>query len=125
MSAARERPLVVVITSVPLLGEAAGAALEFADVVSFDARRGDVASLLRWVAPDAVLVDDGALAAEAAAYAGEHELPVLHVSVRERQLFVLRGADEWEAVGSGEDPTPELLRSVVAGAVFARRGAVA
>ena len=31
---------------------------------------------------------------------------------------------EWEQIGDGEDPTPEAIRNVVAGALFARGGPV-
>ena len=51
------RPLVAVWCSVPLLGEAVEFALEFAEVRSFAPSRGDLAGLLRWLRPDAVVVD--------------------------------------------------------------------
>jgi hypothetical protein len=122
-SESETRPLVAVLCSVPLLGEAMGSALEFAEVRSFAASGGDIAGLLRWLRPDAVIVDSEATAAEATAFALEHDLPVLHVSVRDRELRLFR-AGEWELVGNGEGPTPETIRNVVAGALFARGGPV-
>ena len=117
------RPLVAVLCSVPLLGEAMGSALEFAEVRSFSAAGGDIAGLLHWLHPDALIVDNEAAAVEAAAFALEHHLPLLHVSMRDRELRLFRGG-EWELVGNGEGPTPEAIRNVVAGSLFAREGRV-
>jgi hypothetical protein len=115
------RPLVAVLCSVPLLGEAMGSALEFAEVRSFSAGGGDIAGLLHWLRPDALIVDSEAGAAEAAELARQNHLPLLHVSMRERELRLFRGG-EWELVGNGEGPTPEAIRNVVAGSLFARGG---
>ncbi len=116
-----KRPLVAVLCSIPLLVEAVGAALEFAEVRPFSGGRGDTAGLLRWLRPDAVIVDSDRDAQEASAFAQEHDLPLLHISVRERELRLFHhGA--WEFVGNGEGPTPESIRNVVAGMLFAREG---
>lgn len=96
-------------------------ALEFAEVRSFDAAGGDVAGLLGWLRPDVLIVDSAAGADAAAAFAREHDLPVVHVSVRDRTLHLFRGG-EWEQVSNGEGPTPEAIRNVVAGSLFARAG---
>lgn len=117
------RPLVVVWCSVPLLGEAVDFALEFAEVRSFASSGGDLAGLLRWLRPDAVVVDSDEGAADAAPFAREHDMPLLHVSVRERSLRIYR-AGEWQDVAEDEGPTPEAIRNVVAGALFARGGPV-
>ncbi len=122
--AGRERPLVAVVCSVPLVGEAVHAALEFAEVLSFSERGGDVDGLLRWLRPDALVVDSDATAAAASAYAQKHELPVLHIGVRSGELRLYR-AGAWEHVGNGDGPTPESVRNVIAGALYARGGAVA
>ena len=119
--ASETRPLVAVLCSVPLLGEAMGSVLEFADVRSFSAGGGDVAGLLGWLRPDALIVDSAAGAEAAAAFAREHDLPVVHVSVRDRTLHLFRGG-EWEQVSNREGPTPEAIRNIVAGALFARGG---
>jgi hypothetical protein len=116
------RPLVAVLCSVPLLGEAMHSTLEFAEVRPFAASGGDVAGLLGWLRPDVLIVDSDAGAEAATAFAREHELPVVHVSVRDRKLHLFRGG-AWEQVSNGEGPTPEAIRNVVAGALFARKGA--
>jgi len=115
------RPLVAVLCSVPLLAEAVGAALEFAEVRPFSGGRGDTVGLLRWLRPDAVIVDSERDAQEASAFAQEHDLPVLYISVRERELRLLRDG-AWEFVSNGDGPTPESIRNVIAGMLFAREG---
>jgi hypothetical protein len=120
----KNRPLVMVVCAVPLLGEAMGSALDFAEVRSFSASDGDLAGLLRWLRPDALIVDGEAEAEEAAAFAREHELPVLHVSVQKRALRLHRRGS-WETIGSDEGPSPTAIRNVVAGVLFAREGAAA
>lgn len=115
------RPFVAVVCSVPLLAEAVSAALDFADVRTFAADRGDVAGLLRSVQPDAVVVDSEDAAVEAANVAKEREVPVLHLAARSDELRLFReGA--WERVENDDGPTPEALRNAVAGALFARGG---
>src|SRR5258708_7577603 len=105
------RPLVAVVCAVPLLGEAMESALDFAEVRSFSTSDGDLAGLLRWLRPDALIVDTDGDAEEAAAFARDHELPVLHVSVQTGALRLLRrGA--WQIVGSGEHATPTVIRNV-------------
>jgi hypothetical protein len=115
------RPLVAVLCSVPLLGEAMRSTLEFAEVRPFAASGGDVGGLLGWLRPDLLIVDSDAGAEAATTFAREHELPVVHVSVRDRTLHLFRGG-AWEQVSNGEGPTPEAIRNVVAGALFARKG---
>jgi hypothetical protein len=115
----RVRPLVAVLCSVPLLGEALEPALDFADVRSFSGRGGDLAGLLNWLRPDAVVVDTEAAAADATAFAAEYGSPVVYISVREGALMLYRrGA--WEQIGNGDGPTPEAVRNVIAGTLFAR-----
>jgi hypothetical protein len=118
---ARTRPLVAVICSVPLLAEAIGSALEFAEVRSFSDRGGDIAGLLYWLRPDAVVVDSEAAASEAATFALEHPVPVLHIAVREQQLRLFV-TGEWEYVADSEGASPESIRNVIAGSLFAREG---
>jgi hypothetical protein len=120
----RTRPFVAVVCSVPLLGEAMRSVLEFADVQPFAAKGGDVDGLLRWLRPNALIVDNAESADEAIPYAAEHELPVVHLGVTECLLRVYRGG-AWEIVSNGEEPKPEAIRNVVAGAVFSREGTVA
>lgn len=115
------RPLVAVLCSVPLLGEAVGSALDFAEVRTFADRGGDLAGLLRWLRPDALIVDSDSGALEAATFARENDLPLVHISIRDRALRLFRNG-EWEVVGNGEGPTPEAVRNVIAGSLFAREG---
>ncbi len=116
------RPFVAVVCAVPLLGEAMRSALEFADVQTFAAKGGDLDGLLRSLHPDALIVDNADGAEQATPFAGEHDLPVVHLSLADRLLRIYRhGA--WEIVGNGEGPTPEAIRNAVAGALYAREGA--
>jgi hypothetical protein len=113
------RPLVAVVCSVPLLAEALQSTLEFADVRAFSSHAGDVAGLLRSVRPDAVIVDSAPTAEEAASFAHEYDLPVVHISVHDDLLHVFR-AGRWESALDQDGPTPEAIRNAVAGALFAR-----
>jgi len=122
-SESETRPLVAVLCSVPLLGEAMGSVLDFAEVRSFAAAGGDIAGLLGWLRPDALIVDSAAGAEAATVFAREHDLPVVYVSVRDRTLHLFHGG-EWEQVSNGEGPTPEAIRNVAADALFAREEAV-
>jgi hypothetical protein len=115
------RPLVAVVCSVPLIGEALTTTLDFAEVRSFSSRGGDIAGLLTWVRPDAVIVDSQDGAAEATAFAREQDVPLVYMSVRDHSLHLYRSG-QWEQVSYGQGPTPEALRNVVAGSLFARGG---
>jgi hypothetical protein len=115
------RPLVAVVFSVPLLGEALESALEFADVRSFSGKGGDILGLLRSLRPDAVVVDREDVALDAARYALEQTVPIVRICVHDRALFVFKNGD-WSPVPSDGDPTPEVVRNVIAGALFARTG---
>jgi hypothetical protein len=117
----RTRPLVAVVCSVPLLEEAVRSALEFAEVRSFAGRGGGIAGLLSALRPDAVVVDSDAAADEAAAFALEHPLPLLHIAVLEQQLRLFVNG-EWEYVPDSEGASPESIRNVIAGTLFAREG---
>ena len=116
----RVRPLVAVICAVPLLAEAIRASLDFADVQVFAAENGDAAGLLRWLKPDAAIVDSDQAAREASSFAVDADLPLLHISVRDESLRLLRNS-AWESVSNGEGPTPEEVRNVIAGVLFARQ----
>jgi hypothetical protein len=118
-SPAGDRPLVAIVSTVPLVGEAAGSMLDFADVRFFAGRR-DTAGLLSSVRPDAVVVDHDEDAEAARGYAAQHHLPVVHISVRERSVRLLRNG-VWEQIGNGEGPTPESIRNAVAGSLFSRK----
>jgi hypothetical protein len=112
------KPLVALICCVPLIGEGIRPELEFADVHSFKGER-DTAGLLRSLRPDVVIVDSPADAREASAYAAEHDSTVLHISVRARSLRLFQRG-EWKQVGTSTGTTPEAVRNIVAGTLFAR-----
>jgi hypothetical protein len=114
-----ERPLVAVICAVPLLGEAVASTLDFAEVRCFAADGGDVAGLLRWLKPDAAVFDTEGAARDASVFAEECGLPMLHISVRDSTLRLFRNGT-WKEVGNGTGPTPEEVRNVIAGTLFAR-----
>jgi hypothetical protein len=118
---ASTRPLVAVVCSVPLLALAVASALEFAEVRSFSDTGGGVAGLLNWLRPDAVVVDTENAATDAAAYALEHPLPLLHIAVREQQLRLFMSG-EWEYVTDSGGASAESIRNVIAGTLFARKG---
>ncbi len=111
-----------VVCSVPLLAEAVRAALGFAEVAEFPEHGGDVSGLVRWMRPDVLVVDSDEVAAAVTDYAREHDLPVLHIELGADSIRLFSGG-AWEHVGSGEGATPEAVRNVVAGALYAREGA--
>ena len=112
------QPLVALICCVPLIGEGVLPELEFAEVHSFKGKR-DTAGLLRSLEPDLVIVDSSVDAREASAYATESDSAVLHISVRSRSLRLFRHG-VWKQVGTSESATPDAVRNVVAGTLFAR-----
>lgn len=113
------RPLVVALCSVPLLHEGLEVALgEIADVRVFPANGNDTVGLLRMLRPDAIVVDDADQAETAAAYAGEASSTLLHISLKERRLRILRRGG-WEDAGNGST-SPEELRNIVIASMLAR-----
>ena len=114
-----QEPLVAVICATPLLCEGVAAAMEgVADVQSFPAGRGDIDGLLRWLAPDAVVVDRAEEARAATAYARVSGTPLLHLSLAEPKLLVFLD-DSWTTTTDGADSTDEL-RNVLVGTMFRR-----
>jgi hypothetical protein len=106
---------------VPLLCEAVSAALDdVADVQGFRAHQGDTVGLLRSLKPDAVVVDADDEAEAAARFAHETSLPLVHFSLQERKLRVLRNGD-WEDADDGET-SPEEIRNILVGSLFGRKG---
>ncbi len=111
------RPLVAVLYSVPLLGEAISSSLrDIAEVRGFQAGRGDPVGLLRVLRPDAVVVDDAGEAEAARTWAEDGGVPLVHVRLRERKIGVLRGSEWEESIGASVD----AIRNAVAGALYAR-----
>lgn len=123
LSGAAERPLVAVVCAVPLVFEGLREALDqVARVQFFPAARG-TSGLLRWVKPDAVVVDDETEAEDASVLAREHDLPLVYVSIRDQQVQVFRNG-VWSKAADGEaSATPEVVRDVVAGSLYGRRHA--
>jgi hypothetical protein len=122
----RELPLVIVVSAVPMLREALADSLdEIAEVRGVPARRRDTTGLLRWLAPDAVVVDTHSDATEAAEFAQETGTPLLRISYDDAKVHVF-GSSGWvEPDGAGL--SPEDIRNVVVGLLFGRvvRGAPA
>lgn len=111
-----DRPLVAVVSTVPVLGAAVTAELEdVARVEWLPAGRVDE-GLLRSLGVDVLVVDSAAAAAEAAAIASTTELPVVHVSLREERVHVLRDG-AW--VDCGDDSTGSI-RNVLLAALFGK-----
>ena len=115
-------PLVAVLSAVPILGEALTAALEsIAEVRRFPAHRGDTVGLLRWLRPDAVVVDSEEEAEAAADFARETGSPLVHISLASRVVRIWREG-RWEEAPPGGDSS-ETVRNAVVGGLFGRRRA--
>jgi hypothetical protein len=113
------KPLVVALCAVPLLREVLVSALaDIAEVQTFPAHGGDTVGLLRWLKPDAVVVDAEDEAEAAASFGHESNSPVLHISLQDRRLRLLRNGD-WEEAGNG-DTSSEDIRNIVAAGLFGR-----
>jgi hypothetical protein len=119
MNGERPEPLVAVLCSTPILCEALSAALEsIADVRRFPAGRGDVAGLLRSLAPDGVVVDSEEDLEAAAEFASEFDAPLVHVSLRRDRLRVLADG-EWQEPES-QQASPEAIRNALVGGIYGR-----
>ena len=118
MRATRRKPLVALLYSVPLLHEALLPTLDgIVDVEVFPAGGADVTGLLRSVNPDAIVVDDATEADEVRSWAKRHRTPVVHISLRDQKIRVLRNGEWEESVGAGA----ETIRNVLAGSLYGRR----
>jgi hypothetical protein len=112
------RPLVAVVSRVPILSEGVAAALgDVAEVRIFPAE-GDTPGLLRSVRPDAVVVDDAEQAEQAVLFANDEGAPLLHISLRDRRLRIY-GRDGWEE-SADEGASPEGIRNAIAGALYGK-----
>jgi hypothetical protein len=113
------RPLVAVVTRVPLLCEALSAALsDLADVKGFAANQDDTIGLLRWLRPDAVVVDDDGDVVAAESFARESHSTIVRVSLKDGRLKLLRNGDWIEGSSEG---SREELRNVLVGSLFGAR----
>ncbi|MGZ4317374.1 MAG: hypothetical protein ACXVRS_16320 [Gaiellaceae bacterium] len=118
MTAAKRKPLVALLYTVPLLAEALAPTLDrIADVEAFPAGGGDVTGLLRSVKPDAIIVDDADEADEARSWAKRHQTPLVHISLGDQKVRVLRKGSWEETAGTGA----ESIRNVLAGSLYGRR----
>ena len=118
MTAVAARPFVAVLSRVPLATVAIVDALqEVAEVRAFTSLHGDALSLLRSVAPDAIVADGPEQAESAAEYARGTGIPVLYVSLTERLLRVLDD-DGWRIEAAR--PSSESLRNALAEAIYRR-----
>jgi len=117
--AGREQPRIALLYTVPLVCEALSSALEnIADVQSFPAGRGDVVGLLQSLRPDAVIVDDAAEADEVQRWTSPQRLPLVHISLRERKLRLLRDGI-WEET---DGTSAEAVRNLLTGSIYGRGG---
>lgn len=113
------QPLIAVVCTVPLIGEAVLSALEFADVRVFQSGTPDIGGLFRSLRPDGMVVDSGAAAREAADFALDEDRPLIHIGIRDRTLrLLMNGA--WRTLAIGGDPSAEAVRNVLIGALYAR-----
>jgi len=113
-------PLVAVVCGVPLLSEAVEQALQgMAEVRSFPAGGGDTAGFLRFLRPDAVVVDSVDEAQQAVRFARDAGATLVHVSLPDQRLRLLR-AGGWVEYANGS-ASPERLRSALAAGLL-RKG---
>jgi hypothetical protein len=118
VTATKRQPLVALLYSVPLLREALEATLDsVVELRAFPAQRADVAGLLRSVKPDAVVVDDEAEAAAVRGWAKRHGRPLVHVSLRDQKIRVLRDGTWEESAGAAA----ESIRNILAGSLYGQR----
>jgi hypothetical protein len=114
-------PLVAVVSGVPLLTEAVeGALAGMAEVRSFPAGGGDTAGFLRFLKPDAVVVDSHEEAQQSARFARDAGVMLVHVSLPDQRLRLLRAGGWIEYVNGSA--SPERLRSVLAAGLLRKGG---
>ncbi|HYY32703.1 MAG TPA: hypothetical protein VE693_03850 [Gaiellaceae bacterium] len=112
-------PLVAVVSAVPLLVEAVeGALAGMAEVRSFPAGSGDTAGFLRFLKPDAVVVDSLEEAQQAISFARGAGATLVHVSLPDQRLRLLRAGGWIEYVNGSA--SPERLRSALAAGLLGK-----
>ena len=112
---------VLVVDDHPIMRLGLRQLLLAAPVVSGCSEAGNVADALALAQrerPDAIVVDTHEGADGAVSYALEQRRTLLHIGVRERALR-LSHQGAWHDIADGDGPTPEAIRNVVAGALFA------
>lgn len=111
-------PVVLAVTETPLLNETLKAALDGIAVLRrLPAGLSDLDDLVRHIAPDAVVVDTEEGATSLAPAAAACAVPLVHVSLKTRELRVLRER-EWRAFPSWET-SPNSIRNVLIGVIYA------
>jgi hypothetical protein len=114
-------PLVAVVSGVPLLSEAVEQALQgIAEVRSFPAGGGDTDGFLRFLRPDAVVVDRADEARAAIRFARDEGATLVHVSLPDQRLRLLRNGG-WVEYANGL-ASPERLRSALAAGLLRKGG---
>jgi hypothetical protein len=117
----RALPLVAVVSKIPILAEALAAALDtFAKVQHFPAHSADTAGMVRYLRPDAVVVDNDQDLVELEAIARAQRFTVLVVDLKERALRLLDDDGRW-VDPPDRDPSAEVIRNIILGRLFARR----
>lgn len=112
-------PVVAVFYRVPLVAEALTGAFEgMAEVRTFPANDGDTAGVLRWLRPDAVVVDDAGAADRAVPHVGVEGGFLVHVSVSDGVVRVF-GDKGWE-VADADGSSPDSIRNLVIGSLLRR-----
>ena len=113
-------PLVAFFTTAPVLARALAEILErIGEVQRFPAGRRDSAGLLRWLAPEALLVDDAEEAGDAIVFARDSGCPLIEVDVVGHMMRTL-GADGWSEQTATE-ASPEAIRDIIVESIFRGR----
>jgi hypothetical protein len=106
----RTRPLIAVLSRVPLFVEALRAAFKgIADVQSVSADDVEAAGLVRAFHPDAVIIEGAELDVTDLA------VPCVRVKLKSEQVSILR-AGGWQTLDI--ELTPEAIRNVAVGALY-------
>jgi hypothetical protein len=111
-------PVVLAVTETPLLNETLKAALDGIAVLRrLPAGLSDLDDLVRHIAPDAIVVDSDEGATSLAPAAATCAAPLVHISLKTRELRVFRESG-WRAFPSWET-SPNSIRNVLIGAIYA------
>ena len=115
----RTLPVVAVFCRVPLVAEALTGAFEgMAEVRTFPINGGDTAGVLRWLRPDAVVVDDEGAAESAVPHVADEDGLLVHVSVSDGVVRVFKDGG-WE-VADADGSSPDSIRNLVIGSLLRR-----
>ena len=112
-------PVIAILCRVPLVAEALTGAFEgMAEVRSLPTHGGDTAGVLRWLRPDAVIVDDERAAESAAPYVSTEGGLLVHVSVADGTVRLFQ--DEAWQIADVDGSTPDAIRNLVIGSLMRR-----